>query len=80
MRGKEKEKQFGGGGGEERERERRRKREKLGGEGEREERVIPFPSCEYTKHVMLALLYSLSGLFCRCACTVQYSRNAVNTL
>lgn len=45
--------------GEEKERVRKRERGRVGGE-----RVVPFPSCEYTKHVMLALLYSLSGLFC----------------
>ena len=51
----------------------REKRERRGGEvgGERErerererESTVPFPSCEYTKHVMFALLNSLSGFFC----------------
>ena len=62
-------KERGREGGRERERKRERQRQR---EGERES-VVPFPSCEYTKHVMLALLYSLSGLFCRCGCTVQCS-------
>ena len=55
------------------ERERKRERDRDRERGRERESVVPFPSCEYTKHVMLALLYSLSGLFCRCGCTVQCS-------
>ena len=61
------------GGQEREEEEKRREREENRGkkkETERErEKDIPFPSCEYTKQVIFALLNSLSGFFCMC--TVQ---------